>query len=432
MRLCDLPLVGGTICLLVMSVGSSLGSDPSEILVKSAGGEPLFVATVKRTTDDLFCEGDFWKQAYVRLKKSINLMENRETLPEAKIALGSLATDATLNLKEAMKCAVGVAAIYRVLTHAYCGHFTSTDDELGKYRANNLCLRQYHLAMNFLTEAFVKGGNRADWIDASLWPITLQELITEGQVLVQSVGSAFRLEEPEPDKSTKIGVGHPPAIRDIPKDARAMEMKRGMSEEGDGKGERERRERPTKIEIVSLCAYPEGHLLPKFSIPNKEVYAALHGYGLSVGTKRLDASRPHAWGKIQMMKDRLRNGNSDWYLWVDCDSYIMDLERTLDSLILKYAGRLVKEGGSLVRVETDPSVDLLLTEDSSMLNTGLFFMRPTERNLKFLDRVWGDSDSPFITHPWWENAAMAWDLLGHVGEDFALEDHSEQMRRNGG
>ena len=50
-------------------------------------------------------------------------------------------------------------------------------------RANQIALRHLHVAINFLTFAFVKDGkNNGFWVDESAWPVTIQEL-NDDQVL---------------------------------------------------------------------------------------------------------------------------------------------------------------------------------------------------------------------------------------------------------
>ena len=64
-----------------------------------------------------------------------------------------------------------------------------------------------------------------------------------------------------------------------------------------------------------------------------------------------------------------------------------------------------------------------------MLNTGVFWMKVgSQYNIDLLNEIWGPDDSVFIDHPWWENAAMTWNFLKHVGmsETLLFEDHEQQ------
>ena len=144
----------------------------------------------------------------------------------------------------------------------------------------------------------------------------------------------------------------------------------------------------------------------------QELYASYHGYPLYVETNRTFPERPAAWGKIRLVQQAIRATKTsstslplpavDWVFWMDCDSYFMNFNITLDSILLRYAGTQSQDGtgSSSDTYQVDPSVRLLVTEDGSMLNTGVFFTRATRTNWEMLQRVWGEEDSPFINHPW--------------------------------
>merc|ERR1712217_480860 len=100
----------------------------------------------------------------------------------------------------------------------------------------------------------------------------------------------------------------------------------------------------------------------------------------------------------------------------------MNMTTTLDSVMYTYAGRNV---GDSDEVELDPDVHMIVSEDSAMLNTGIFFVRCSDWVVDLLGRVWGGEDSPWINHPWWENAAFAWEFLKRNPQKFQYEDHFE-------
>ncbi|CAE8589483.1 unnamed protein product [Polarella glacialis] len=101
----------------------------------------------------------------------------------------------------------------------------------------------------------------------------------------------------------------------------------------------------------------------------------------------------------------------------------MDLDTTLDSLLMRYAGGATGSSSG----ELDPEAQLLVTEDSQMLNTAIFLARRSAWSLDMLRRVWGgagpgeeeDATSPFVNHTWWEQAAFAQELLGENHRRFA-------------
>merc|ERR1712087_348510 len=59
------------------------------------------------------------------------------------------------------------------------------------------------------------------------------------------------------------------------------------------------------------------------------------------------------------------------------------------------------------------------------MGTGIFFVRSSEWVSDLLDRVWGSDESPWINHPWWENAVFAWEFLKGNPQTFAKEDQIE-------
>eukprot|EP00435_Cladocopium_sp_Y103_P052437 s556_g16.t1 len=93
---------------------------------------------------------------------------------------------------------------------------------------------------------------------------------------------------------------------------------------------------------------------------------------------------------------------------------------TLESVLFTYAG--VADGDELT---LDPEVHMIVSEDNAMLNTGIFFARSSTWVTNLLRRVWGSDDSPWINHPWWENAAFTWQFLKDNPQKFAFEDLEE-------
>ncbi|CAL1157009.1 unnamed protein product [Cladocopium goreaui] len=98
-----------------------------------------------------------------------------------------------------------------------------------------------------------------------------------------------------------------------------------------------------RIAVVSICAYPPEHplVLRNITPENRRSYGRLHGYDVHV---HYDHPMPEKGvhiqhSKLQLVADYLRSGLYDWVAWFDCDSIITNLNRTLDSIIFKYARR---------------------------------------------------------------------------------------------
>jgi len=185
-----------------------------------------------------------------------------------------------------------------------------------------------------------------------------------------------------------------------------------------------------------VCAYPKGSVFPHLAASIHRTYAERHGYGYihhRDEEDRLSSGRPKAWTKVRALHEALEGGRHDWVLWADCDIYFMDLQTSLDSLLLRYASR--PEAYSTPSQELqdanviDPNVQLVITEDAQSLNTAIFLMRNSDWSRRLLRRAWGmdesralapavaDEDwrgarSPFESHPWWEQPAFTQALLG--------------------
>ena len=151
------------------------------------------------------------------------------------------------------------------------------------------------------------------------------------------------------------------------------------------------------VAIVSLCEYdPARTNLTALSHVNKARYAARHGYPLFMHTQRLDSSRPAAWSKLLLVRKYLPY--FDWVMWMDCDSFFQNQTMRLDG------------GGPHEGQDENPLLDdrydVVISADGVMVNTGVFFVRRSAWSFDFLGRVYGTKESPFINHPWWEQAAM--------------------------
>ena len=82
------------------------------------------------------------------------------------------------------------------------------------------------------------------------------------------------------------------------------------------------------------------------------------------------------------MREALEDSRWDWVAWVDCDLYFMDLDKTLDSLLLTYAGNAQEDPFWI-----DDSVQMLVTEDAQSLNTAIFMLRQSNWSRSLLASV---------------------------------------------
>jgi len=342
----------------------------------------------------------FWQQVYGEVAQAVASVQGRD-FATAKLRLAEALHAATDGLasepQRGFECSLGVGAICHALALAYC-----LDESLtaaAKRRAHQIGLRFMHLANVWITHVWEKYARREEgtkawydqaYIDESVWPTSLLS-INQDLTVVQHV------------VSDSGAPGHRPRWPDVPHTFRNPRLSVG---------------------ITSLCAYPDGHVLPAYATSNHQLYAERHGYRYRVSREKLDATRPPAWGKIKLMYSCIsEEPDVQWWLWFDCDTFFMNMSITLDSLLYKYGARAPPSRIDAADVELDPDFNMLVAEDNAMLNTGVFFLRRSQWSLQYLERVWGPYDSVWAHHPWWENAAFLWNLLKDNARKFASEDH---------
>lgn len=324
-----------------------------------------------------------WENLFSVIQKGYSLMRERR-FREARISLADASRFLETNLTESFECSIGVSALFRALAYSFAGDQVLTDIDSGKSRrANQVALRFLHVSMNWLTHAFVKKAlNEGRWVDESSWPITIAHINQEETAILNSIGSTGP-------------IGHRPTWDGIPVSFRDISL---------------------RIAIVSVCDYPQDNPLPVLSRSNRELYAARHGYRLIERNRRFDKARPHAWAKITLLSEYIVSSDIDWLFWFDCDTYFMNFNITLDHILYKYGA---PPNGSL-----DPDFRMVIQEDHAMINTGVFFIKTGHWSKDLLERVYGNPSSPWIDHPWWENAAFSHEFLGTLAVRMAFEDFS--------
>jgi len=303
------------------------------------------------------------------------------------------------------ECPLGLAATYRALAMTHLADPRAKGSQEAWARAMAVSQRFHHLGYGFLIKMVNEDLSRSDpsYIDFATWPMTGEEWETERDY----VANALK-DQGGPTSFARSNVA---------KDSRV-----------DG----------TAIALVTVCAYPEGSMLPHFASSVHQTYTQRHGYTYihhRDEDEHLSAGRPKAWTKVRALHEALEDGRWEWVVWIDCDIYFMDLETTLDSLLLRYASRQVEETSTEASAAEeasalDPNVHLLITEDAQCLNTAIFMLRRSTWSLQLLRRVWGMDDgvaaarevsasswveatTPFTDHPWWEQPAFTHQLLGN-------------------
>ncbi|EFJ39772.1 hypothetical protein VOLCADRAFT_100552 [Volvox carteri f. nagariensis] len=135
--------------------------------------------------------------------------------------------------------------------------------------------------------------------------------------------------------------------------------------------------------------------------PNKQLFADLHGYTYVDASDLLDSSRPASWSKIPAVLSVL--DQYDWVFWLDADTLITNLSTPVESLlpaiatpppsgtegVVAAAAAAGSSGSTSVYPGFGP--DLLLTEDSTGVNAGVWLIRGSGCSWcrTFLERWWG-------------------------------------------
>uniref|UniRef100_A0A0G4I6L9 Nucleotide-diphospho-sugar transferase domain-containing protein n=1 Tax=Chromera velia CCMP2878 TaxID=1169474 RepID=A0A0G4I6L9_9ALVE len=234
----------------------------------------------------------------------------------------------------------------------------------------------------------------------------------------------------------------------------------------DGRNAREWRDVPDgfrlegggKVGVVTVCAYPEGTPVRVLSEENHRLYCELTGcevffWGDSEGTHAhpFRSGRVPFWLKVQALQHVQQSQGVgkgfEWLMWADCDAFFTDPFRTIDSVIAKYdpAMATVKDGGvaddenafdsaademraggtgqhvssanekekesSKPRFFQETRAELLISDDTTGLNNGVFILRNSEWTERFLSDWWQAGQIFDASHNCSDQAAMQHILL---------------------
>ncbi len=201
---------------------------------------------------------------------------------------------------------------------------------------------------------------------------------------------------------------------------------------------------PVSIGVIRLCDYdPAVTRMTSISARNGVLYTRRHGYTMYMEGASLDATRPAAWSKVPRCRCRgvrrcrvtrcvpplsppqiaaLRKylWEHDWVLWMDCDSLFMNMDTSLESVLMS----------ALAASEHPEAVNVVVSNDGTMVNTGtaswlsasrvccgltprcahmlagLILVRRCPWSDAFLQRVYDAHGGVFVGHPFWEQAAV--------------------------
>jgi hypothetical protein len=155
--------------------------------------------------------------------------------------------------------------------------------------------------------------------------------------------------------------------------------------------------------LVLSLADKEFSGIAEISSPNKQRYAAKHGYEFICADHLIDASRSASWNKVLWIVRSMRVQMPDWIFWTDADSLVMNGEIRLEDII------------------GDGEHDLIITKDENGLNAGQFLIKNSRWSQEFLSDVWDQEQ--FISHHWWEQEAIK-----HVLSEMTEEEELKHVR----
>merc|ERR1719217_27311 len=105
---------------------------------------------------------------------------------------------------------------------------------------------------------------------------------------------------------------------------------------------------------------------------------------------RSSANRHPVWGQLAGPLELLEEtpARYDWIFSMDCDSLFVNMSITVDSLIYRFAARGTPWG----KLEIDPDVHWMISEDGRGLAGGNWIVRNSHRGRDFLRSVYGVDD----------------------------------------
>lgn len=110
-------------------------------------------------------------------------------------------------------------------------------------------------------------------------------------------------------------------------------------------------------------------------IANRASYCQQHNYTLLDANHLIDRSRPPSWSKLLAMEHYFKTNQYDYLFYLDMDAIIMNQDIQLETFI----------------DASQRNYDILLTEDSNGMNSGVLLVRNSPWTLWFLRTAWEQS-----------------------------------------
>ena len=150
-----------------------------------------------------------------------------------------------------------------------------------------------------------------------------------------------------------------------------------------------------KITICTMAINRDYKEIVKYSLRSKQIYADKHNYNCIILTDDnnwqniYDGIRHPPWYKMPLIKKIIEKGDSDYIVWIDADTQILNFEQKLEYFIEKC---LINTNKEIAMIQENP------------LNTGIMFIRNSKFNYDLMDMIWNNPNDFY--KPLWDQGSL--------------------------
>jgi len=124
----------------------------------------------------------------------------------------------------------------------------------------------------------------------------------------------------------------------------------------------------------------------KYALRNIEYYSNKYNYKCIIETENTtlfnyDKTRAPCWYKIKLIEYILENIDCDYIFWIDADSQILKHDVKIEYFIEKYF---------------EKDTELVLTQDTNILNTGVMFIKKSDFNILLMKKIWNTDETDYF------------------------------------
>ena len=165
-----------------------------------------------------------------------------------------------------------------------------------------------------------------------------------------------------------------------------------------------------KIVVCSLAINDWYKEIVKYSLKNMKQYCEKHDYICVIEDETTpncvyNTTRAPCWFKIKLITKILTEHNDcDYVTWIDADCQILKSDIKLEYLIDKYF---------------NDDIDITLTQDNEVLNTGFMIIKNTQFTLDLMNKIWDNPSVSDFFNDFHEQSSFA---------NIYISDHDVQKR----